>query len=85
MFKKGGIQNQQSRWCLNFNIEYSMPIFNSKYYFTDLLPYKLALVCFVGRWKGENVATTEVSDILTMMDSIQDANVYGVTVPGMNL
>ncbi|XP_062327177.1 long-chain fatty acid transport protein 2-like [Osmerus eperlanus] len=34
------------------------------------------------RWKGENVATTEVSDILTTMASIQDANVYGVRVPG---
>uniref|UniRef100_A0A8C6UFV2 long-chain-fatty-acid--CoA ligase n=1 Tax=Neogobius melanostomus TaxID=47308 RepID=A0A8C6UFV2_9GOBI len=34
------------------------------------------------RWKGENVATTEVSDILTICDSIQEANVYGVQVPG---
>ncbi|KAG9352245.1 hypothetical protein JZ751_020658 [Albula glossodonta] len=34
------------------------------------------------RWKGENVATNEVSDILTMMDFIQEANVYGVQVPG---
>ncbi|XP_036399184.1 very long-chain acyl-CoA synthetase-like [Megalops cyprinoides] len=34
------------------------------------------------RWKGENVATTEVSDILTMMDFIEEANVYGVHVPG---
>ncbi|KAG7468097.1 hypothetical protein MATL_G00139140 [Megalops atlanticus] len=34
------------------------------------------------RWKGENVATTEVSDILTMMDCIEEANVYGVHVPG---
>ena len=29
------------------------------------------------------MATTEVSDILTTMASIQDASVYGVTVPGM--
>uniref|UniRef100_A0A3B3ZSQ3 long-chain-fatty-acid--CoA ligase n=1 Tax=Periophthalmus magnuspinnatus TaxID=409849 RepID=A0A3B3ZSQ3_9GOBI len=34
------------------------------------------------RWKGENVATTEVADILTMADCIQEANVYGVSVPG---
>uniref|UniRef100_A0A6I8NBZ0 long-chain-fatty-acid--CoA ligase n=1 Tax=Ornithorhynchus anatinus TaxID=9258 RepID=A0A6I8NBZ0_ORNAN len=34
------------------------------------------------RWKGENVATTEVADILGMVDFIQEANVYGVTVPG---
>ncbi|XP_040271916.1 long-chain fatty acid transport protein 6 [Bufo bufo] len=34
------------------------------------------------RWKGENVATTEVSDIIGMLDSIQEANVYGVEVPG---
>ncbi|XP_069481724.1 long-chain fatty acid transport protein 6 [Ambystoma mexicanum] len=34
------------------------------------------------RWKGENVATTEVSDIIGMVDFIQEANVYGVSVPG---
>uniref|UniRef100_A0A7N8WKN5 long-chain-fatty-acid--CoA ligase n=1 Tax=Mastacembelus armatus TaxID=205130 RepID=A0A7N8WKN5_9TELE len=34
------------------------------------------------RWKGENVATTEVSDILTMSDCLKEANVYGVQVPG---
>ncbi|KAK3570914.1 hypothetical protein QTP86_030450 [Hemibagrus guttatus] len=34
------------------------------------------------RWKGENVATTEVADILTMVDFIEEANVYGVKVPG---
>lgn len=35
------------------------------------------------RWKGENVATTEVADHLIMMDCIEEANVYGVKVPGM--
>lgn len=35
------------------------------------------------RWKGENVATTEVADILIMVDFIEEANVYGVKVPGM--
>ncbi|XP_034050895.1 very long-chain acyl-CoA synthetase-like [Thalassophryne amazonica] len=34
------------------------------------------------RWKGENVATTEVADILNMVDCIQEAVVYGVNVPG---
>ncbi|XP_076849877.1 long-chain fatty acid transport protein 2-like [Brachyhypopomus gauderio] len=34
------------------------------------------------RWKGENVATTEVTDILIMLDFIEEANVYGVKVPG---
>ncbi|KAM4602598.1 long-chain fatty acid transport protein 2-like [Polymixia lowei] len=34
------------------------------------------------RWKGENVATTEVSDNLIMVDCIEEANVYGVKVPG---
>ncbi|XP_035381328.1 very long-chain acyl-CoA synthetase-like [Electrophorus electricus] len=34
------------------------------------------------RWKGENVATTEVTDILIMLDFIEESNVYGVKVPG---
>lgn len=34
------------------------------------------------RWKGENVATTEVGDILTTVDCIEEANVYGVKVEG---
>ncbi|XP_041915016.1 long-chain fatty acid transport protein 6 [Alosa sapidissima] len=34
------------------------------------------------RWKGENVATTEVSEILGGLDFVQDVNVYGVSVPG---
>uniref|UniRef100_A0A4W3K3Q5 long-chain-fatty-acid--CoA ligase n=1 Tax=Callorhinchus milii TaxID=7868 RepID=A0A4W3K3Q5_CALMI len=33
------------------------------------------------RWKGENVATTEVADILAMVDFIQEVCVYGVAVP----
>ncbi|KAK6179982.1 hypothetical protein SNE40_012216 [Patella caerulea] len=36
------------------------------------------------RWKGENVSTTEVANILTNVDFIQDANVYGVSVPGQD-
>uniref|UniRef100_A0A674ANR1 long-chain-fatty-acid--CoA ligase n=1 Tax=Salmo trutta TaxID=8032 RepID=A0A674ANR1_SALTR len=34
------------------------------------------------RWKGENVATTEVTEVLGMVDFIQEANVYGVEIPG---
>uniref|UniRef100_A0A8C6WNG2 long-chain-fatty-acid--CoA ligase n=1 Tax=Neogobius melanostomus TaxID=47308 RepID=A0A8C6WNG2_9GOBI len=34
------------------------------------------------RWKGENVSTTEVSEVLAGLEFIQEANVYGVTVPG---
>lgn len=34
------------------------------------------------RWKGENVATSEVADILTLAQCILEANVYGVKVEG---
>ncbi|XP_062340416.1 long-chain fatty acid transport protein 6 isoform X1 [Osmerus eperlanus] len=34
------------------------------------------------RWKGENVATTEVSEILGSLEFLQEVNVYGVNVPG---
>ncbi|KAL3865947.1 hypothetical protein ACJMK2_043291 [Sinanodonta woodiana] len=34
------------------------------------------------RWKGENVSTYEVADVMTGLDFIQDANVYGVEIPG---
>uniref|UniRef100_A0A673TWR1 long-chain-fatty-acid--CoA ligase n=1 Tax=Suricata suricatta TaxID=37032 RepID=A0A673TWR1_SURSU len=34
------------------------------------------------RWKGENVATTEVADIVGLVDFVQEVNVYGVFVPG---
>ncbi|XP_061630754.1 long-chain fatty acid transport protein 2-like isoform X1 [Phyllopteryx taeniolatus] len=34
------------------------------------------------RWKGENVATSEVADVLTMARCILEANVYGVKVKG---
>ena len=35
------------------------------------------------RWKGENVATSEVAEALGVIDGIKEANVYGVAVPGM--
>uniref|UniRef100_H2TIK0 long-chain-fatty-acid--CoA ligase n=1 Tax=Takifugu rubripes TaxID=31033 RepID=H2TIK0_TAKRU len=34
------------------------------------------------RWKGENVATSEVADVLTMARCVLEANVYGVKVEG---
>lgn len=34
------------------------------------------------RWKGENVSTMEVSEVLSAFPGIVDANVYGVEVPG---
>lgn len=34
------------------------------------------------RWKGENVATTEVANVITACEEIDDVTVYGVTVPG---
>ncbi|KAM3925041.1 long-chain fatty acid transport protein 2-like [Leptodactylus fuscus] len=33
------------------------------------------------RWKGENVATTEVVTLVLMLDFIEEANVFGVPVP----
>jgi fatty-acyl-CoA synthase len=36
------------------------------------------------RWKGENVATSEVSEALSVVPGILEANVYGVSVPGMD-
>ncbi|KAM4747061.1 long-chain fatty acid transport protein 2-like [Rhinophrynus dorsalis] len=33
------------------------------------------------RWKGENVATTEVADIVGMADFIEETNAFGVPVP----
>jgi fatty-acyl-CoA synthase len=34
------------------------------------------------RWKGENVSTTEVAQTICGFAGIEDANVYGVPVPG---
>lgn len=34
------------------------------------------------RWKGENVSTQEVANVLSTLDFILDANVYGVEIPG---
>jgi len=34
------------------------------------------------RWKGENVATSEVSEIITAFPGVTEATVYGVMIPG---
>jgi fatty-acyl-CoA synthase len=34
------------------------------------------------RWKGENVSTTEIAEVMGVFNGIREANVYGVEVPG---
>jgi fatty-acyl-CoA synthase len=34
------------------------------------------------RWKGENVSTTEVAEAICAFPGVEDANVYGVPIPG---
>ena len=34
------------------------------------------------RWKGENVATSEVSEAICAFPGVKHANVYGVAIPG---
>jgi fatty-acyl-CoA synthase len=34
------------------------------------------------RWKGENVATSEVQEAITVFPGVAEANVYGVAIPG---
>ena len=34
------------------------------------------------RWKGENVSTMEVSEVVSAFPGIVEANVYGVAIPG---
>ena len=41
-------------------------------------------LAFSSRWKGENVATTEVADTVGLVDFVEEVNVYGVSVPGMH-
>jgi len=36
------------------------------------------------RWKGENVSTNEVAEVLSVCPGVTEANVYGVTVPGQD-
>jgi fatty-acyl-CoA synthase len=48
---------------------------DSFYYFVDRVGDTF-------RWKGENVATQEVSDLLNRAPGVSESNVYGVAVPG---
>ena len=34
------------------------------------------------RWKGENVSTSEVAEAICAFPGIEEANVYGVAIPG---
>jgi fatty-acyl-CoA synthase len=34
------------------------------------------------RWKGENVATSEVAEVIGVHPGVEEANIYGVSVPG---
>jgi fatty-acyl-CoA synthase len=45
------------------------------YYFSDRLGDSF-------RWKGENVSSFEVAQVLAACPGVRDANVYGVEVPG---
>src|SRR4029077_12252917 len=36
------------------------------------------------RWKGENVSTGEVGEVLAAVRGVREANVYGVTIPGLD-
>jgi fatty-acyl-CoA synthase len=36
------------------------------------------------RWKGENVATTEVAAVVSAAPGVKAANIYGVAVPGQS-
>jgi fatty-acyl-CoA synthase len=48
---------------------------NGYYYFVDRTGDTF-------RWKGENVATTEVAQAIAAFPGIREATVYGVTMPG---
>ncbi|KAJ3064697.1 hypothetical protein HDU98_011906 [Podochytrium sp. JEL0797] len=48
---------------------------NLYYYFVDRIGDSF-------RWKGENVSTCEVSEVMSAFPGISEANVYGVKVPG---
>ncbi|KAL3865941.1 hypothetical protein ACJMK2_043286 [Sinanodonta woodiana] len=48
----------------------------------DYFTYFVDRVGDTFRWKGENVSTNEVSNVLNALDIIHDANVYGVEIPG---
>ena len=39
----------------------------------------------IPRWKAENVSTQEVANAISSLDFIEEANVYGVAMPGESL
>lgn len=73
-FKGGGLL-KQCQFLLSVNMMFVCTY--STWFVNPSLVY-----VFHFRWKGENVSTNEVANILTSMNFIHDANVYGVTVPG---
>lgn len=63
----------------------SYPFFSRSALFHQSVMLKLSKpddLKLIFRWKGENVATTEVAEVLGLLDFIQEVNVYGVEVPG---
>jgi len=48
---------------------------NGFYYFVDRIGDTF-------RWKGENCSTMEISEIVSTLEGVSEANVYGVKVPG---
>jgi len=36
------------------------------------------------RWKGENVSTSEVEDVISSFEQVEHSSVYGVEIPGTN-
>ncbi len=41
----------------------------------------LYIIISTPRWKGENVSTIEVSNIIAQIEWIEDANLYGIKIP----
>lgn len=50
---------------------------NNYFYFVDRIGDTF-------RWKGENVSTNEVAEALSVLPGVKEANVYGVSIPGMD-
>jgi len=66
-------------------------IFTSFLFFSSLknlfffLFFFFLIYCFFLKklgWKGENVSTNEVAEIISTFPGVQEVNVYGVQIPG---